>query len=249
MKKILVAVKRVVDHNVKIRIKSDGSGVDTDNVRFSMNPFCKHALEAAIQLKEQKKAEEIIVVSIGTKKANDVLLTALAMGADRAILVESEQDLVTLNIAKALQKIISEEKPELVILGKQAVDTDANHTTQMLAGLLNWAQATFASKIEINNNIANVVRGQEEVEFNLPGVISADLGLNKPRNVALPMIMRAKKKPLVIRKIGEFNLDLKPRSKIEKTSALPTRKQGKIISNVDELVDEIKKITNNLGAT
>jgi len=250
--KILVAVKRVVDHNVKIRVKSDGSGVDTDNVRFSMNPFCKHALEGAVQLKEQGKANEIIVVSIGSKKANDVLLTALAMGADRAIHILSEQKIEPLAVAKLLQKIVEEEKTELVLMGKQAVDNDANQSAQMLAGLLNWGQATFAASIELNGQVLEVMRevdyGRKFVRLNLPAVISADLALNKPRNVALPMVMKAKKKPLVVRDVNEFNVDIKPRLEVIKTVAPPTRAAGKNIGCIDELLTEIKEITSNLEA-
>jgi electron transfer flavoprotein beta subunit len=248
--KILVAVKRVVDHNVKIRIKPDNQSVDKDNVRMSMNPFCKHALEGAVQIKESGKADEVVVVCVGSKKASDVLLTALAMGADRAVLVQSEEELETLAIAKILQKIVEQEKPDLVLMGKQSVDIDASQTPQMLAGLLNWGQATFVCKIEVDGKKLNVTRevdyGLQELSLNLPAVISADLGLNKPRNVALPMVMRAKKKPLVILQVDEFKVDISPRLKTEKISAPPTRKGGKNITSIDELVDEIKTISDKL---
>ncbi len=248
--KILVAVKRVIDHNVRIHVKADGSGVENENVRMSMNPFCKHALEAAVRLKEQGDASEIIVVSIGSKKATDVLLTGLAMGADRAILVLSEDALETLAIAKILQKIVEQEKPDLVLMGKQAVDDDASQTPQMLAGLLNWPQVTFANKIIVDGVSLNVTRevdfGLQELRLNLPAVISADLGLNKPRNVALPMVMRAKKKPLDIQPLEEFNLDIKARLKTENISEPADRAKGKDISCVDNLVVEIKNITSNL---
>ena len=248
--KILVAVKRVVDHNVKIRIKSDSQSVDKDNVRMSMNPFCKHALEEAVQIKESGKADEVFAVCVGSKKASDVLLTALAMGADRAILVQSDAELETLVIAKLLQKIVEQEKPDLVLMGKQSVDIDASQTPQMLAGLLDWGQATFVCKIGIDGKKLTVTRevdyGLQELSLNLPAVISADLGLNKPRNVALPMVMRAKKKPLNIFQVADFEVDISSRLKIEKISEPPTRSGGKNITSIDELVDEIKIISDKL---
>lgn len=198
--KILVAAKRVVDHNVRIHVKSDGSGVDTANVRMSMNPFCKHAVEAAVQLAEANPDSEIVVVSIGPKAATDVLLTALAMGADRAILVETDDTIEPLAVAKLLHVIAEEEKPDLVLLGKQAVDNDANQTGQMLAGLLDWPQATFASAIEVDGDAVKVTRevdyGRVEIRVPLPAIVTADLRLNTPRNAALPLVMKARKKPL-----------------------------------------------------
>lgn len=243
--KILVAAKRVVDHNVRIHVKSDGSGVDTANVRMSMNPFCKHAVEAAVQLAEANSDSEIVVVSIGPKAATDVLLTALAMGADRAILIETNDTIEPLAVAKLLRAVAEEEKPDLVLLGKQAVDNDANQTGQMLAGLLDWPQATFASAIEVDGDAMKVTRevdyGRVEIRVPLPAIVTADLRLNTPRNAALPMVMKARKKPLAIRPIGEFDVDVSPRLVIEKVSSPPERQGGATAASVDELADVISE--------
>ena len=239
MKKILVAVKRVVDHNVRIRVRPDGSGVETDNVRLSMNPFDKHAGEAAVQLVEQGQAEEVVVVSIGPKGATDVILTALAMGAHRGILVESEAKLETLAVAKLLAAVAREERPDLVLLGKQAVDDDSNHVGQMLAGLLDWPQATFASEIKVTGEGIQVTRevdfGRAEYAVPLPAVVTADLRLNTPRNAALPMVMKARQKPLAVRPAAEFGVELAPRLTIEKVSPPPERSGGREVRDVSEL--------------
>ncbi|WDR06649.1 electron transfer flavoprotein subunit beta/FixA family protein [Devosia rhodophyticola] len=241
--KIFVAVKRVVDHNVRIRVRPDGTGVETAGVRMSMNPFCKHAVEAAVQLGEAGKADEIVVVSIGPKAVNDVILTALAMGAHRGILVETDADLETLAIAKLLAAIVAEEKPDLVLLGKQAVDDDSNHVGQMLAGLLDWPQATFASEINIEADQLSVSRevdyGRVTTAMPLPAIVTADLRLNTPRNAALPMVMKARQKPLAVRSADCMNIDLTPRLTIEKTSPPPERVAGRTVADVGELASLI----------
>lgn len=241
--KILVAIKRVVDHNVRIRVRPDGSGVETAGVRLSMNPFCKHAVEAAVQLSEAGHGDEIVVVTIGPKTANDVILTALAMGAHRGILVETEAELETLAIAKLLAKVVAEEEPDLVLLGKQAVDDDSNHVGQMLAALTDRPQATFASEIKIVGQGLEVTRevdtGRETLSLPLPAIVTADLRLNTPRNAALPMVMKARSKPLAIRPAAEFGVDLTPRLTIEKVSPPAERPTGRIIGSTAELVDYI----------
>lgn len=251
--KILVAAKRVVDHNVRIRVKPDGSGVDTANVRMSMNPFCKHAAEAAVQLVEAGHADEIVVVSIGPKAATDVLLTALAMGADRGILIETDETVEPLAVAKLLRAIVDEEKPDLVLLGKQAVDDDANQTGQMLAGLLDWPQATFASAIEVDGDSLKVTRevdyGRAEIKVSLPAIVTADLRLNTPRNTALPMVMKARKKPLVTRAVAEFDVDIAPRLKIENVSPPPERQGGAKAASVEELANTIGDQLNDMEAS
>jgi electron transfer flavoprotein beta subunit len=237
--KILVAVKRVVDHNVRIRVRPDGSGVETSGVRMSMNPFCKHAVEAAVQLAEAGSASEIVVVSIGPKASNDVILTALAMGAHRGILVETDAELETLAIAKLLAKVVAEEQPDLVLLGKQAVDDDSNHVGQMLAALTGRPQATFASAIKVNGSALEVTRevdsGRETIGLALPAVVTADLRLNTPRNAALPMVMKARSKPLATRPATEFGVDLSPRLVIEKTAPPAERVAGRTIGSAAEL--------------
>ena len=237
--KILVAIKRVVDHNVRIRVRPDGSGVETQGVRMSMNPFCKHAVEAAVQLGEAGHGDEIVVVSIGPKAANDVLLTALAMGAHRGILVETDAALETLAIAKLLAKIVDEEAPDLVLLGKQAVDDDSNHVGQMLAALTNRPQATFASEIKVTGQGLEVTReidtGRETIAIPLPAIVTADLRLNTPRNAALPMVMKARSKPLAVRPAAEFGVDLTPRLTLEKISPPTERVAGKTIGSVPDL--------------
>jgi len=239
VQKILVAVKRVVDHNVRIRVRPDGSGVETDNVRLSMNPFDKHAVEAAVQLAEQGQAAEIVVVSIGPKGATDVILTALAMGAHRGVLIETDEKVETLAVAKLLAALVREEKPDLVLLGKQAVDDDSNHVGQMLAGLLDWPQATFASGIKVAGEGVEVTRevdfGRVEYALPLPAIVTADLRLNTPRNAALPMVMKARSKPLAVRPAAEFGIDLAPKLKIERVSPPPERSGGETLTDIAAL--------------
>lgn len=250
--KILVAVKRVVDHNVRIRVRPDGSGVETTGVRMSMNPFCKHAVEAAVQLAEAGKASEIVVVSIGPKPANDVILTALAMGAHRGILVETDQQLETLAIAKLLAKVAEDEQPDLILLGKQAVDDDSNHVGQMLAALTDRPQATFASEIRIDGATIEVTRevdyGRETLSLPLPAVVTADLRLNTPRNAALPMVMKARAKPLAVRPAAEFGVDLAPRLRVETISPPPERLAGRSVASVSELAAAIAAEVNEMEA-
>ena len=237
--KILVAIKRVVDHNVRIRVRPDGTGVETTGVRMSMNPFCKHAVEAAVQLSEALPGDEVVIVTIGPKAATDVVLTALAMGAHRGILVETDAALETLAIAKLLAKVVAEEAPDLVLLGKQAVDDDSNHVGQMLAALTNRPQATFASEIKVVGTGLEVTRevdyGRQTIALPLPAIVTADLRLNTPRNAALPMVMKARSKPLAIRPVAEFGVDLTPRLVIEKVSPPPERVAGKTVASVGEL--------------
>jgi electron transfer flavoprotein beta subunit len=241
--KILVAVKRVVDHAVRVRVRPDHTGVETDNVRMSMNPFDKHAVEAAVALVEAGHADEIVIVSIGPKQANDVILTALAMGAHRGILIEAEGRVETLAVAKLLKAISDEEKPDLVLLGKQAVDDDSNQVGQMLAGLLDWPQATFASEIKVAGNGIEVTReveyGRMTIAVPLPAVVTTDLRLNTPRNAGLPMVMKARQKPLAIRPIGEFSVDTAPRLEIERVSPPPEREGGRVVTSVSELATAI----------
>lgn len=250
--KILVAVKRVVDHNVRIRVRPDGTGVETTGVRMSMNPFCKHAVEAAVQLAEAGHASEIVVVSIGPKGTNDVILTALAMGAHRGILVEAEQGLETLTIAKLLAKITAEEQPDLILLGKQAVDDDSNHVGQMLAALTDRPQATFASEIKVDGTTLEVTRevdyGRETLSLPLPALVTADLRLNTPRNAALPMVMKARSKPLAVRPAAEFGVDLTPRLVVEKISPPPERVAGMSVASVSELAAAISAELNEMEA-
>lgn len=241
--KILVAIKRVVDHNVRIRVRPDGSGVETNGVRMSMNPFCKHAVEAAVQLSEAGQGDEIVVVTIGPKAANDVILTALAMGAHRGILIETDASLETLAIAKLLASVVAEESPDLVLLGKQAVDDDSNHVGQMLAALTDHPQATFASEIKVvgpkTSPTLEVTRevdfGRETIAIPLPAIVTADLRLNTPRNAALPMVMKARSKPLAVRPAAEFGVDLASRLTIEKISPPAERVAGKTVALVSEL--------------
>ncbi len=239
MKKILVAVKRVVDHNVRIRVRADGSGVETDNVRLSMNPFDRHAVEAAVRLAEAGAAEEIVIVSIGPKGATDVILSALAMGAQRGVLLETDARLETLTIAKLLAAVVREEAPELVLLGKQAVEDDSNHVGQMLAGLLDWPQATFASGVEAIAGGLKVTRevefGRVEVSLPLPAAITADLRLNTPRNAGLPMVMKARQKPLAIRPAADLGVDLTPRLTVEKVAPPAQRPGGEAVTDIAAL--------------
>lgn len=241
--KVLVAVKRVVDHAVRIRVRADGSGVETDNVRMSMNPFDKHAVEAAVQLAEAGHADEVVVVSIGPKQSTDVILTGLAMGADRGLLIEAGQRLETLAVAKLLRAVVDEEQPDLVLLGKQAVDDDSNHVGQMLAGLLGWPQATFASGIEVRDGSLRVTRevdfGRQDLDLPLPAIVTADLRLNTPRNAGLPMVMKARQKPLDVRPVAEFGVDVAPRLTVEKVTPPPEREAGHTVGSVAELAEAI----------
>ncbi len=248
--KVLVPVKRVIDYNVKVRVKADGTGVDLANVKMSMNPFDEIAVEEAIRLKEAGKADEIVVVSIGVKQAQETLRTALAMGADRAILVTAADDVHTdiepLAVAKILAKVVEEEQPGLVLCGKQAIDNDMNATGQMLSALLGWGQATFASKVEIDGNAASVTRevdgGLQTIKVNLPAVISADLRLNEPRYASLPNIMKAKKKPLDEKTAADYGVDVSPRLEVVKTSEPAVRQAGIKVGSVDELVSKLKEV-------
>ena len=242
--KILVPVKRVVDYNVKIRVKPDGSGVDLANVKMSMNPFDEISVEEALRLKEAGKAEEVVVVSIGPAKAEETLRTALAMGADRAILVETDDAAEPLTVAKILKGIADAEKPGLVIVGKQAIDDDSNQTGQMLAALLGSAQATFASKIAIEGDSATVTReidgGLQTIKVKLPAVVTTDLRLNEPRYATLPNIMKAKKKPLDKKTPADFGVSTAPRLKVLKTEEPSGRKAGVKVKSIAELVDKLK---------
>ncbi|HZP87609.1 MAG TPA: electron transfer flavoprotein subunit beta/FixA family protein [Burkholderiales bacterium] len=242
--KILVPVKRVVDYNVKVRVKADGTGVETANVKMSMNPFDEIAVEEAVRLKEAGVASEIVVVSIGATQCQETLRTALAIGADRAILVESNTEIQPLAVAKILAKLVAAESPQLVILGKQAIDDDSNQTGQMLAALLGWAQATFASKVKIADGAAEVTRevdgGLETLSIKLPAVITTDLRLNEPRYVTLPNIMKAKKKTLDVTKPEALGVDVTPRLKTIKVQEPPKRKGGVMVKDVAELVDKLK---------
>jgi electron transfer flavoprotein beta subunit len=242
--KILVAVKRVVDYNVKIRVKSDQSGVDTANVKMSMNPFDEIAVEEAIRLKEAGIASEIVVFSAGSQQCQETLRTALAIGADRAILVETEVDLQPLAVAKLLQAVCAKEQPQLIILGKQAIDDDSNQTGQMLAALMDIPQATFASKVAFVDGTLNVTRevdgGLETISMALPAVITTDLRLNEPRYVTLPNIMKAKKKELEIMKPDALGVDVTPHLKTIKVEEPPKRTAGILVADVAALVDKLK---------
>ena len=242
--KVLVPVKRVVDFNVKVRIKSDGSGVELAGLKMSMNPFDEIAVEEAVRLKEKGAATEIVVVSCGVAQCQETLRTALAMGADRAILVETDAELQPLAVAKILQALVRKEEPRLVITGKQAIDDDANQTGQMLAALLGWAQATFASSIELSGDSAKVVRevdvGLETIEVRLPAVVTCDLRLNEPRYATLPNIMKAKKKPLETVTPAALGVDPKPRLELLKVEEPGKRKAGVIVQDVGELVQKLR---------
>ena len=247
--KVLVPVKRVIDYNVKVRVKADGSGVDLANVKMSMNPFDEISVEQAIRLKEAGQAEEVIVVSIGVKQCQETLRTALAMGADRAILVvaadDVHQDIEPLSVAKILKAIVDEEKPGLVLCGKQAIDNDMNATGQMLAALLGWSQATFASEVAIEGDKAVVSRevdgGMQTIKVKMPTVITVDLRLNEPRYASLPNIMKAKKKPLEEKTPGDYGVDVTPRLEILKTVEPEARAAGIKVGSVDELVSKLKE--------
>src|SRR5881398_4274988 len=243
--KVLVAVKRVIDYNVKPRVKMDGSGVDLANVKMSMNPFDEIAVEEAIRLKEKGVATEIVAVSIGPAKAQETLRTSLAMGADRAILVQTDEEVEPLAVAKILAKIAAEEQPQLIILGKQAIDDDNNATGQMLAALLDWPQGTFASKIEVSES-ATVTRevdgGLETVKLNLPAVVTTDLRLNEPRYASLPNIMKAKSKPLATKSPADFGVDTARRLDTLRVTEPPKRQAGEKVGSVDELVGKLKAL-------
>lgn len=242
--KVLVAVKRAIDYNVKIRVKSDQTGVETANVKMSMNPFDEIAVEEAIKLKEQGKVTEIVVVSIGEDKCKETIRSGLAMGADRGVFVKSDQELEPLAVAKALKKVVEKENPNLVFLGKQAIDDDSNQTGQMLAGLLGWSQGTFASKVELNDTEMSVTRevdgGLETLSIKLPAIMTTDLRLNEPRYATLPNIMKAKKKPLDELSVEELGIDTKPRLTLVKVSEPEKRQSGIKVSDVEELLDKLK---------
>lgn len=242
--KIVVAVKRVVDYNVKIRVASDESGVDLNNVKMSINPFCEIAVEEAVRLKEAGKADEIVVVSLGVKECQETLRSALALGADRAILIETEDELQPLAVAKLLQSVAEKEQPNLIILGKQAIDDDSNQTGQMLAALMDLPQGTFASKVELEDGGVKVTRevdgGLETVALTLPAVITTDLRLNEPRYAKLPNIMKAKKKPLEVIPLADTGVDISPRLQILKVTEPPVRQAGIKVASVAELVEKLR---------
>ena len=242
--KILVPVKRVVDYNVKIRVKADGSGVDLSNVKMSMNPFDEIAVEEAIRMKEAGQADEVIVVSIGPAQAQEVLRSALAMGADRAILVTTDVSPEPLTVAKLLKAVVAQEAPGLVILGKQAIDDDSNQTGQMLSALLGWGQATFASKVELADGQAKVTReidgGLQVINVALPAIITADLRLNEPRYASLPNIMKAKKKPLEQKTSADYGVDVAPRLTVLRVEEPTERQAGIKVGSVAELLDKLK---------
>ncbi|HEY0625101.1 MAG TPA: electron transfer flavoprotein subunit beta/FixA family protein [Allosphingosinicella sp.] len=243
--KLLVPVKRVIDYNVKPRVKADGTGVDLANVKMSMNPFDEIAVEEAIRLKEKGAATEIVAVSIGAAKAQETLRTALAMGADRAILIQTDAEVEPLAVAKLLQKVVDEEQPQMVILGKQAIDDDSNQTGQMLAALLGWGQGTFASKVEVNGDAVNVTRevdgGLETVKLKLPAIVTTDLRLNEPRYASLPNIMKAKSKPLATKTPEDYGVDIAPRLTTVKVTEPPKRSAGVKVGSVDELIDKLRE--------
>ena len=244
--KVLVAVKRVIDYNVKIRVKSDQSGVETANVKMSMNPFDEIAVEEAVRLKEAGKAEEIVVVSIGPQQAQETIRTALAMGADRGILIETDDEVEPLGVAKLLKKVAEEEEPGLIILGKQAIDDDSNQTGQMLAALMDRPQGTFANTVELEGDSVTVKReidgGLETVKLQLPAIITTDLRLNEPRYASLPNIMKAKKKPLDTKSPADYGVDIAPRLKTPNVSEPPVRQAGIKVEDVDQLVTKLKAL-------
>ncbi|KAF0225849.1 MAG: electron transfer flavoprotein beta [Rhodospirillaceae bacterium] len=241
--KVLVAVKRVIDYNVKIRVKSDNTGVETANVKFSMNPFDEIAVEEAVRLKEAGKASEVVVVSIGPATAQETLRTALAMGADRGILVQSDDEVQPLGVAKALAAVVAKEAPQLVILGKQAIDDDSNQTGQMLAALLGWSQGTFASKIDIGEKLTvtrEIDGGLQTISITLPAIVTTDLRLNEPRYASLPNIMKAKKKPIDMTSPADLGVDVAPRLLTLKVEEPPKRSAGIKVADVATLVDKLK---------
>ena len=242
--KVLVPIKRVVDYNVKIRVKSDNSGVELSNVKMSMNPFDEIAVEEAIKLKEAGTVSEIVDLSIGPQQSQETIRTALAMGADRGILVKTDELVEPLNVAKIIKSVSEEEHPDLIILGKQAIDDDSNQTGQMLAALLGWSQGTFASELKLSDGKANVVReidgGLQTLEIKLPSIITTDLRLNEPRYASLPNIMKAKKKPIDEKLPEDYNLEISPMLEIVKVSEPAKREAGIKVETVEELVDKLK---------
>ncbi|MBH5399080.1 electron transfer flavoprotein subunit beta/FixA family protein [Bradyrhizobium sp. CNPSo 4010] len=242
--KVLVPVKRVVDYNVKVRVKGDGSGVELANVKMSMNPFDEIAVEEALRLKEAGKATEVVVVSIGPAQASETIRTGLAMGADRGILVKAEGTIEPLAVAKILKKVAEEEQPGLIILGKQAIDDDSNQTGQMLAALLGWSQATFASKLEVEGSDFKVTRevdgGLQTVKLKGPAIVTTDLRLNEPRYASLPNIMKAKKKPIAEKTVADYGVDIAARLEVLKTAEPAGRKAGVKVKDVAELVSKLK---------
>ncbi len=242
--KLLVTVKRAIDYNVQIRVKADGSGVEKDNVKMSMNPPDENAVEEALRIKEAGKADEIIILTIGNDKAQETIRTALAMGADRGIHIKTENDLEPLAISKIISKVAEEEKPSIILMGKQAIDDDCNQTGQMTSALLNWPQATFASKIEIEGQNAIVTReideGLERIKVSIPFVASCDLRLNEPRYASLPNIMKAKKKPIDTKDASSLGINIEPRIEQIKVEEPPVRQKGIMVSDVAELVQKLK---------
>ena len=242
--KVLVAVKRVIDYNVQVRVKADGSGVEKENVKMSMNPPDENAVEEALRIKESGKASEVVILSIGEEKSQETIRTALAMGADRGILIKTEKEIEPLAVAKIISKIAEEEKPQIILLGKQAIDDDCNQTGQMLSALLNWPQATFASKIDVKDNKLEVTReideGLETIEINVPAIVTCDLRLNEPRYASLPNIMKAKKKPIEEIAASDLGVDISPRLEQLKVEEPPKRKAGIKVANVAELVQKLK---------
>ena len=242
--KLLVTVKRVIDYNVQIRVKADGSGVEKDNVKMSMNPPDENAVEEALRIKEAGKADEIIILSVGNDKAQETIRTALAMGADRGIHIKTENDLEPLAISKIISKVAEEEKPSIILMGKQAIDDDCNQTGQMTSALLNWPQATFASKIEIDGQNAIVTReideGLERIKVSIPFVASCDLRLNEPRYASLPNIMKAKKKPIDTKDASSLGINIEPRIEQLKVEEPPVRQKGIMVGDVAELVQKLK---------
>src|ERR1700691_3661486 len=243
--KVLVAVKRVVDYNVKIRVKADKSGVETANVKMSMNPFDEIAVEEALRLREAGTVEEVIIVSCGIQQCQETIRTALAMGADRGVLVLTDVELQPLAVAKLLKAVIAKESPEIVIIGEQAIDDDCNQTGQMLAALLGWPQATFASKLKIDGGNAEVTRevdgGLETIKLKMPAVVTTDLRLNEPRYASLPNIMKAKKKPIAEKTPADYGVDTTPRLKVLKVTEPPKRQAGVIVKTAAELVDKLRE--------
>ena len=241
--KVIVAVKRVVDAYVKIRVKPDGSGIETNNVKMSLNPFDEIAIEAAVRMQEQGIATEVVLVSVGTAQSQEVLRSGLAIGGDRALLIQHDQPIEPLNIAKILAKVVKAEQGDLVILGKQAIDDDNNQTGQMLAALLNWPQATFASEIQINDKVVTVTReidgGLETLELQCPALITTDLRLNEPRYATLPNIMKAKRKPLDVKSVADFGVELKSHLTTLKVTPPPQRSGGVMVKDVQELVRKL----------
>lgn len=242
--KILVPIKRVIDYNVKVRVKADQSNVDLANTKMAINPFCEIAVEEAIRLKEAGVATEVIAISIGDKSCQEQLRTALALGADRAIQIDTDQEVESLNVAKLLKSVVDEEQPGLVILGKQSIDSDNNQTGQMLAALTGMPQGTFASNVEVVDNKVNVTRevdgGLQTVALNLPAIVTTDLRLNEPRFAKLPDIMKAKRKPLDVKSAADFGIDLTPRTKLLKVAPPAEREAGIKVASIDELINKLK---------